>query len=308
MRRGPGQIDTDPVMSHRDAPDRSGTKICHLAAYLSEGGQQIHRIGAHTAQRQERHAPAHGPAGQGYPEPGLALEKGHAGHIRQLDIHPRRQVPHFLPAKARAAHPQHATPMGIIELAHGRDRHRRPGLDSVVDIATRDVVAAVSATAALSAPADARPVPQPAVSPAATATITTHSRPRMTNSPFSPRTRAPPEYRLPQCRRTSMVSPQAMPERTPRAKPGALSCRGDRHGWPAGNAAEHRAPDYRRHADRDRVLRASLTVQARSRAFYLAAVTLVAAVECHARICRDVRHDQQLCDSGDHQSPPSPRQ
>jgi len=59
-----------------------------------------------------------------------------------------------------------------------------PGLDIVVDTATRDVVAAVFATAALSAPADACRVPQPAASTATAAKITTHSRPRITISPF----------------------------------------------------------------------------------------------------------------------------
>jgi len=59
-----------------------------------------------------------------------------------------------------------------------------PGLDIVVDTATRDVVAAVFATAALSASADACRVPQPAANTATAAKITTHSRPRITISPF----------------------------------------------------------------------------------------------------------------------------
>jgi hypothetical protein len=59
-----------------------------------------------------------------------------------------------------------------------------PGPDIVVDTATRDVVAAVFATAALSAPADACRVPQPAASTATAAKITTPSRPHITISPF----------------------------------------------------------------------------------------------------------------------------
>jgi hypothetical protein len=59
-----------------------------------------------------------------------------------------------------------------------------PGLDIVVDTATREVVAAVFATAALSATADACRVPHPAASTAAAAMITTHSRARIAISPF----------------------------------------------------------------------------------------------------------------------------
>jgi hypothetical protein len=54
-----------------------------------------------------------------------------------------------------------------------------PGLDIVVDTATRDVVAAVFATATLSASADAWRVPQPATSTAEAAKITKLNRPRI---------------------------------------------------------------------------------------------------------------------------------
>jgi hypothetical protein len=59
-----------------------------------------------------------------------------------------------------------------------------PGLDIVVDTATREVVAAVLATAALSATAGACRVPHPAASTATAAMITTHSRARIAISPF----------------------------------------------------------------------------------------------------------------------------
>src|SRR5262252_5397274 len=76
-----------------------------------------------------------------------------------------------------------------------------PGLDIVVEIATRDEVASVFATAALNAADDACRVPQPAAKTATAAMITTSSRSRIATSPFRcPWTKGPPGCLLRQCR------------------------------------------------------------------------------------------------------------